>query len=96
MRGAAWGMVLLAGGCMTAGDEAPRVGDGRFECNANALGGLVGRAASRELGTEAMRAANARTIRWIQPGQAVTMDYRPDRLNIALDAQNRVERLTCG
>ncbi|KPP93170.1 MAG: Peptidase inhibitor I78 family [Rhodobacteraceae bacterium HLUCCA08] len=35
-------------------------------------------------------------VRVIRPGQPVTMDYRVDRLNIELDAADRVMRVTCG
>lgn len=34
--------------------------------------------------------------RVIRPGDAVTMDYRPDRLNVYLDSQDVVERVNCG
>ncbi|MCK4711581.1 MAG: hypothetical protein KAT26_01745 [Marinosulfonomonas sp.] len=35
-------------------------------------------------------------IRIIKPGMAVTMDYSPDRLNVDLDAQNRITHFWCG
>ena len=65
-------------------------------CRAEGLNGLVGRPASAELGAEAMRRSGATRLRWIQPGDIVTMDYSESRLNIHLDAQNRVERFICG
>nr|WP_284040697.1 I78 family peptidase inhibitor [Phaeovulum sp. NW3] len=34
-------------------------------------------------------------VRVIRPGMAVTMDYRPDRLNIEIDARNRIARVHC-
>ncbi|MBS3981521.1 MAG: hypothetical protein KGZ77_17250 [Rhodobacteraceae bacterium] len=34
--------------------------------------------------------------RLIYPGTAVTEDYRPDRLNIDLDATGRITGLWCG
>jgi hypothetical protein len=75
--------------------EAPReVGSGR--CNADSLGNLVGRPASQELGAEALRRSGARVLRWIRPGDIVTMDYSEQRLNIHLDARGRVERFACG
>lgn len=65
-------------------------------CDSSRAQSLVGRPASSELGAEALRLTGARGLRWIQPGQAVTMDFRPDRLNIELDSQNRVVKLRCG
>lgn len=64
-------------------------------CSIDRASALIGRVASVELGAEALRLTGGRSIRWIRPGQAVTMDYRPDRLNIELNAQNRVVRFGC-
>ena len=35
-------------------------------------------------------------VRIIQPGMAVTMDYREDRLNIEIDEAGKISRVTCG
>ena len=40
--------------------------------------------------------SGARTVRVIRPGDAVTMDYRQDRLNIELDADGKIVRFNCG
>ena len=89
------GAVLLTTmACATApNDEAPAEPG---SCRSEGLGGLVGRQATSELGGEAMRRSGARRLRWIRPGDAVTMDYSPERLNIHLDGRNRVERFACG
>ncbi|HYD11862.1 MAG TPA: I78 family peptidase inhibitor [Allosphingosinicella sp.] len=65
-------------------------------CNAAAAQHLVGRQASPALGREAMRRAGAGMWRFLRPGQIVTMEFRADRLNISLDAQDKVERISCG
>ena len=87
-------------GCATvppapAAEEEPRV-FGEGNCNAAPAQRLLGRAATSQLGSEALRLSGATALRWIQPGSAVTMDYRTDRLNIELDAQNRATRIRCG
>lgn len=64
-------------------------------CDANALAGLKGRKAS-EIGAEALRLSGARSMRSYGPGDAVTMDYRGDRLNIETDAAGVAVRFTCG
>lgn len=69
-------------------------GDGR--CDASNLGDLVGREASEALGAEALRRSGSRTLRWIRPGDIVTMDYSEQRLNIHLDERNRVDHFACG
>lgn len=70
--------------------------DPSFTCSVEGLDDLVGRPATQELGAEALRRSGARTLRWIRPGDMVTMDFREDRLNVHLDQANRVERLRCG
>ena len=77
-------------------DEPREVGASGYRCDASGLADLVGRAATSELGGDALRRSGARTLRWIRPGDVVTMDYREDRLNVHLDGQNRVERFNCG
>lgn len=58
---------------------------------------------SRFLGQEATAAIEAEIsadtagpTRTIRPGDAVTMDFRPDRLNIELDESGKIKRLRCG
>jgi len=65
-------------------------------CDAAAARNLVGREATVELGEEALRLTGARRLRSIRPGMMVTMDYSPDRLNIYVGPDDRVERFACG
>lgn len=57
---------------------------------------FVGKAGTNALAAEARAVAGASTVRWLRPGQVVTMEFRDDRLNIELDAGNRVVALRCG
>ena len=70
-------------------------GTGRL-CNAAKAQPLVGRARSAKLGAEALRLSGAGTLRWLRPGDIVTMEYREDRLNIELDGKGRVKAVRCG
>lgn len=93
-------LVVLAGCTPMAATEAPQAGPeaaiaGEGSCKVDALTDLVGQVASSELAAEAMRRSGARTMRWIGPDTAVTMDYRPDRLNINTDASSKVTRFHC-
>jgi hypothetical protein len=90
------GLGLMAGGCMPKEQEIPTREDPRFACNAAKVQSMIGQVATQALGGEAVRTAGARTMRWITPDGAYTMDYRTDRLNIHLNAQNRVTKITCG
>jgi len=81
---------------VTPVEETPPAASGTYNCSTGNLGGLVGRERSTAVGNEALRLANARTIRWIRPGDAVTMDFMPDRLNVDLDNSGRITNFRCG
>lgn len=85
---------LGATACATTAGEPPVAGAG--SCGAEAAQELVGRQATQELAAEAMRLTGAETLRWIPEGSAVTMDYRPGRLNIEYDAGMSVTTIRCG
>lgn len=93
---AAGALAMAAMGCSTVPPDGMPVHGGDGSCDAARAQPLVGRMATSELGAEAMRLTGADGLRWIPPGAAVTMDYRPGRLNIKLDAHNRVTDFTCG
>lgn len=96
------GLMMITIGCAPVppapeGEETyPVKGSTGRVCNAAKAQSLVGRAASAELGAEALRLAGAETLRWLQPGDIVTMEYREDRLNVELDATGRVKAVRCG
>ncbi|TCQ00730.1 peptidase inhibitor I78 family protein [Sphingomonas sp. PP-F2F-A104-K0414] len=64
-------------------------------CNAASLGDLVGKRASDARADVMQTRSGSRTLRWIAPNTAVTMDFRADRLNVYVDAKGRIERFTC-
>ena len=37
-----------------------------------------------------------RQVRVIRPGMAVTMDFRPERINFDIDENDRIARIFCG
>lgn len=93
-------MPMLLAGC-----SAPELEPVDGYTGGNASGGtcrnadfnrFVGKAGTGALAEEAREAAGAATVRWLRPGQAVTMEFRDDRLNIELNAANRVVALRCG
>ncbi len=60
-------------------------------CGASDLAGFIGGDASR---LDAVRFANP--VRIIRPGDAVTLDFNPERLNFELDVRDRIVRVRCG
>lgn len=89
-------LAMISAGCAHVSEEEPAREDNRYACNAAAAQSLIGQTATQPVGAEAVRVTGARTLRWIRPGDAVTMDFRTDRLNLHIDAQNRITRVDCG
>ncbi|APX66328.1 I78 family peptidase inhibitor [Sphingomonas sp. gentR] len=65
-------------------------------CGDGKAADLIGKRWTEALRAPTQKRTGARDLRVIAPGNAVTMDYRPDRLNIETDAEGRVVRLKCG
>jgi len=90
--------VLLASAACTPVEmrgETPAAPPVTAACNAESLGDLVGKRASDARADVMQTRSGARTLRWIAPNTAMTMDFRPDRLNVYVDAKGRIERFTC-
>ncbi len=69
---------------------------GTFQCVAEAGAWAVGQPVSDALVAKVTADTHSRTARVVRPGEAVTMDYRGDRVNVMLDMNSRVDRVTCG
>ncbi|MFN4129651.1 MAG: I78 family peptidase inhibitor [Paracoccaceae bacterium] len=78
--------IALLAACQPVVPDGPDL----TRCGADALQGLVGQPASV---LQTMKFANETRI--IRPDMAVTMDYRPDRLNIEIDRAERISRVHC-
>ena len=83
--------------CSTAPAQPPAHGETPgHECQPAGLEQFAGRPATSEVGAEILRVSKAAVLRWLRPGQIVTMEYRADRVSVALGAGNRIERVNCG
>ena len=65
-------------------------------CNAGPVAWAVGQQAEQDVMARVWRESGAGLIRPIGPGQVVTRDFRPDRVNVEIDANNTITRITCG
>ena len=65
-------------------------------CDASDLTFLIGKPLDDALTARAKDAAGATSVRVVRPGQMVTMDYLPERLNIEVDAGEKVIAIRCG
>ena len=93
--------IVVVGCAANAGPGSHPVGldqvpPGAVCTQSGALDTFRGQIASAELGARMMGAAQARKLRWVGHGMAVTMDYNPNRLTVQLDEQSRVVSAKCG
>ena len=87
--------VLGLAACVTP-PTPPAPAPGALQCVAEAGAWAVGKPVNDDLVAQVIADTHSRTARVIRPGQAVTMDFRGDRVNLMLDTQDRVDKVTCG
>lgn len=68
--------------------------DGR--CDSAAAQAFAGKPISEALVEQTQRTTGAGNVRVLRPGDAMTMDYDPTRLNLDIDATGVVQRASCG
>lgn len=65
-------------------------------CNIDNVQGALGQSASAKRIEQTRRQAKAKTLRVLAPGDAATLDYDLQRLNIHIDESETIVRLSCG
>ena len=88
-------LLPFLGGCMAVSAPPVEPAAPGTKCDANAAQGLIGRPADASA-AEAQRLSGAGTVRRYRTGDAVTMDFRADRLNVETDAAGAIVKLSCG
>lgn len=89
----------LLAACAAASAQSPypnRSSAEKFECRTTALEQFHGQAPTADVATTILRASGAKHLRWVPHGTVVTLEYRADRVTVALDAHNRIARVNCG
>jgi hypothetical protein len=81
----------------TAADPGPppAPGSATNKCDNSNIQQFVGKQRSPELEKQMLSVSGAAFVRWAEFGTMVTMEYRADRLTVFLDANNRVDRISC-
>lgn len=87
--------VLLAG-CATGGGPPIRGETPGHTCDAAGTDRFIGQPGTSESGAAILRATHSATLRWAPPGYALTMDFRADRVTVALDAGYKITGIRCG
>jgi len=101
-------LLLALGACATplsepaaasaaaASTPPPDAEEPAMTCQADKGQKAVGQIADEPLVAQVKADTTSERVRVIQPGMMVTMDYREDRVNLEVDADNRVTVVRCG
>ena len=66
------------------------------ECKAEGTDQFLGQAGTSETGAAILHATHAATLRWAPPGYMLTMDFRADRVTVALGPDYKITKVSCG
>lgn len=84
---------LVAAACSTVPTAGSTLAG---SCSNEGLSAFAGQDATANIGAEIMRKSGAHVLRWVPKGSVVTMEFSADRMTIYLDANNEIERVSCG
>ena len=90
---------LLLSACSSVQPDpgAPgQFGSAAGNCNAGPVAWAVGKQAEQDVMRRVWHESGAGLIRPIGPDTAVTRDFRPDRVNVDIDRNNTITRVSCG
>ncbi|MBP6596959.1 MAG: hypothetical protein KA187_05085 [Arenimonas sp.] len=73
-----------------AAEEPPMI------CQADKGQWALGQTADDTVVARIVAETTSERVRVIRPGMAVTMDFREDRVNVDVDAENRILSVRCG
>lgn len=90
---------LFAAGCSSTADkpepdQAPAAAE--HGCTSATVEHLKGKTATPELLEQARQQAGALSARILTPSSVVTLEYNRQRLNLNVDAQRLITRVSCG
>lgn len=73
----------------------PSAASDQVSCGADKLETYLGALPTPDVLAKMKAASGTQTIRVVGPDDAMTMDFRPDRLTIHTDKDGRIERFRC-
>jgi len=66
------------------------------ECNSGAVQKGIGTAISQSVLDQLRTQSGSGSARVLKPGEMITMEYNPSRLNVLIDAQGAITDVRCG
>ena len=90
--------IILSALALAACSTVPAEGTGPVggACKDEGLSSFVGQDATEATGSELLKHSGANALRWVPKDSMVTMEFRADRVTAYLDANNKIERVSCG
>jgi nitrous oxide reductase accessory protein NosL len=67
-----------------------------INCGESQLAAVMNQPENEATRAAVAAAAGQRQVRWVHPGDAVTMDYQPGRLNVIVDEHGKIAATRCG
>lgn len=80
----------------SSGSGTPPSSTNFTDCDAQSVQNMVGRQYSESLDSQLKSGANASQLRVLKPGQVMTMEYNPSRLNVIVEGDGSISALRCG
>lgn len=87
-------LLLSMGACATIPPDGPPMP--LAQCNADGARWALGREPGSDVVERTRMESGSATVRVIRPGEAVTEDFKTDRLNLDVNARNAIEGVKCG
>jgi uncharacterized lipoprotein YajG len=90
-------LAMLAG-CTTQGEVRPEPSPapvGTDACGASKVASYIGAPRTDEVIAKIKSASGAQALRVVGPNDAMTMDFREDRLTVSTDENGRIKSLRC-
>lgn len=87
--------LIACAACAPIGPPAPATEAGA-QCDVSGVLDMIGQSATPEMVERLRERSGARTVRSYETGAILTMDFRPDRLNVEADKGGRIVKLNCG
>lgn len=65
-------------------------------CDGQPVQNLVGKTFSDSIAGDVKSGSSSDTVRVLKPGQVMTLEYNPSRVNIIVDGQGKISAIRCG
>jgi hypothetical protein len=72
------------------------LGNAQSECDAGRVQSMIGTTLSASTQQQAVQSSGSKKARVLKPGEVMTMEYDPTRINLIVDQQNKLTALRCG